>query len=102
MRGSKIRDVEGQGWTRRMVRRDLRGMRKVFGEADACCTAGTAAPAVGCEKWMGGREREREDVTTQYQSNTITAQQQRQQGSGAYMGAMDPSDLSQHDFGAPG
>lgn len=28
-----------------MVKRDLGGEGKVFGKADACCTAGTAAPA---------------------------------------------------------
>lgn len=62
VRGSKIRDGEGQSWARGMVRRNLGREGKVFRDADACCTASTAAPAAERKRWgeREGRETERE------------------------------------------
>lgn len=70
VRGSKIRDGEGQSWARGMVRRNLGREGKVFRDADACCTASTAAPAAERKRWgeeRGERQREkqRETVTIQ-------------------------------------
>lgn len=53
VRGSKIRDGEGQGWAGGMVRRNLGRERKVFRDADARCTASTAAPADIIESVVG-------------------------------------------------
>lgn len=70
MRGSKIRDGEGQSWAGGMVWRNLGRQGKVFREADACCTASTAAPAVERNRWGRGREgrdkeRDRESYNTE-------------------------------------
>lgn len=59
VRGSKIRDGEGQSRAGGMVRRNLRREGKVFRETDARCAASTAAPAAERKRW-GGRDRERE------------------------------------------
>lgn len=60
VRGSKIRDGEGQGWAGGMVRRNLGRERKVFRDADARCTASTAAPAAERETGAEREERNRE------------------------------------------
>lgn len=59
VRGSKIRDGEGQSWAGGMVWRNLG--REVFREADARCAASTAAPAAERETWGRG-ERDRDSV----------------------------------------
>lgn len=76
VRGSKIRDGEGQGWAGGMVRRNLGRERKVFRDADARCTASTAAPAAERERQgqKGKRETERKRVTMtlkQHQQYTV-------------------------------
>lgn len=76
VRGSKIRDGEGQGWAGGMVRRNLGRERKVFRDADARCTASTAAPAAERERQgqKGKRETERKCVTMtlkQHQQYTV-------------------------------
>lgn len=53
VRGSKIRDGEGQSWAGGMVWRNLGRQGQVFREADACCTASTAAPADIIESVVG-------------------------------------------------
>lgn len=70
VRGSKIRDGEGQSWAGGMVRRNLRREGKVFREADACCTASTAAPAAERKRWGEERQREKESVL-QYKTETV-------------------------------
>lgn len=71
VRGSKIRDGEGQSWAGGMVRRNLGRQGQVFREADACCTASTAAPAAERKRWEGGeRDRERKSVL-QYRTETV-------------------------------
>lgn len=62
VRGSKIRDGEGQGWAGGMVRRNLGRERKVFRDADARCTASTAAPAAERKRQGQKGKRERESV----------------------------------------
>jgi len=75
VRGSKIRDGEGQSRARGMVRRNLGREGKVFREADACCTASTAAPAAERKRWEEkGRERQREterESVLQYRTETV-------------------------------
>lgn len=69
VRGSKIRDGEGQGRAGGMVRRNLGREGEVFREADACCTASTAAPAAERKRWgRGGRETE---SVLQYETGTV-------------------------------
>lgn len=66
VRGSKIRDGEGQSWAGGMVCWDLGRQGQVLREADARCTASTAAPAA--EREMGGRgnrQTDKERVTIQ-------------------------------------
>lgn len=53
VRGSKIRDGEGQSWAGGMVRWNLGRQGQVFREADARCTASTAAPADIIESVVG-------------------------------------------------
>lgn len=63
VRGSKIRDGEGQSRAGGMVRRNLRREGKVFRETDARCAASTAAPAAERKRWGGETERERDCVS---------------------------------------
>lgn len=65
VRGSKIRDGEGQSWAGRMVWRNLGRQGKVLREADACCTASTAAPAAERKRWGEEREERKTDSVLQ-------------------------------------
>lgn len=63
VRGSKIRDGEGQSRAGGMVRRDLGRQGQVLREADARCTASTAAPAAERERdGREGKDTQRERV----------------------------------------
>lgn len=68
VRGSKIRDGEGQSWAGGMVRWNLGRQGQVFREADARCTASTAAPAA--EREMGGRGEREGKCVLQYRPET--------------------------------
>lgn len=67
VRGSKIRDGEGQSWAGGMVWRNLG--REVFRKADARCAASTAAPAAERERWGKRGERQRQRAL-QYKTET--------------------------------
>lgn len=71
VRGSKIRDGEGQSRAGGMVRRDLGRQGQVLREADARCTASTAAPAAERETWEGGKRHTERKSVLQYRTETV-------------------------------
>lgn len=71
VRGSKIRDGQGQSWAGGMVCWDLGRQGQVLREADARCTASTAAPAAERERWEGGETDTQTKSVLQYRTGTV-------------------------------